>query len=299
MENQIETLNQNVNAAVTTLNGLTEGFFALLPQAAIALVVLILMVVVASIIKRIVVRVVTMRASSGVGVALGRIAYTLTIFAGLLFAVAIIAPSIGAAELLQVLGVGSVAIGFAFRDILQNFLAGLLLLLRQPFFEGDWVKFGSHEGIVTEISTRSTWIKTFDGRDIAIPNGEIFTNSLTVMTRDPMIRSDYEFGIAYDADIGQAKTVILEAARKVKGVSEEKGPDIGVSDLAASSVNLRLRWWTTTDDVYGAKLEMLQKVKEALDAAGISIPFPHRQLILEDAAFEVISNRSDAPVASA
>ncbi|WP_319529912.1 mechanosensitive ion channel family protein [uncultured Cohaesibacter sp.] len=291
MEEQLDSLNQNVDAAVQTVNGLTEGFFALLPQAAIAVVVLILMVLIASVVKRVVKRVVTMRASAGVGTALSRIAYTLTIFAGLLFSVAIVAPSIGAAELLQVLGVGSVAIGFAFRDILQNFLAGLLLLLRQPFFEGDWVKFGNHEGIVKEISTRSTWIKTFDGRDISIPNGEIFTNSLTVMTRDPMIRSDYEFGISYDADIEKAKNVILEVAKKVKGVSSEKGPDIGVSDLADSSVNLRLRWWTTTDDVYGAKLEMLQKVKEALDAADIPIPFPHRQLILDDDALEAVAAR--------
>jgi small-conductance mechanosensitive channel len=200
---------------------------------------------------------------------------------------------VGAAELIQVLGVGSVAIGFAFRDILQNFLAGLLILLRRPFSEGDWIEFDGYEGVIKEISTRSTWIRTFDGRDVSIPNGEIFTNPVTIMTREPNIRTDYEFGISYDADIGQAKKVILDAIKSVEGVSNFKEPDVGVSDLAGSSVNLKARWWSTTDDVYSVKLGVLEAVKNALDAADIEIPYPHRQLLIQDDVAQSIAQAAE------
>ncbi|PLW77347.1 mechanosensitive ion channel family protein [Cohaesibacter celericrescens] len=284
MPSDENAVTENLGSAVATVDGLIEGFFSMLPKVVIALVLFILMLVVASIVKALVKRILTSRASSGVGIALGRIVQLVIIFVGLLVSVAIVAPSVGAAELLQILGVGSVAIGFAFRDILQNFLAGLLLLLRQPFVAGDWIQFRGFEGTVQEVSTRSTWVKTFDGSDISIPNGELFKDPVTVMTKDFMIRTDYEIGVGYDADLEQAKSVILDAVESIDAVFDDKKPDIGVSDLAASSVLLRARWWTTTDDVYSTKLAVLQAIKEALDAAGISIPYPHRQLIVYPSA---------------
>lgn len=277
-----DDLTNEANAAIQTIYDMVGGFFAMLPKLAIALVVFFLIFIAAGLIRNLVSRLISARAAESVGVALGRIAFVGVIFAGLLVSVAIVAPSVGAAELIQVLGVGSVAIGFAFRDILQNFLAGLLILLRRPFSEGDWIKFEGFEGVIREISTRSTWIRTFDGRDVSIPNGEIFTNPVTIMTREPHIRTDYEFGISYDANIAKAKQVILDAINSVDGISDHKAPDIGVSDLAASSVNLKARWWSTTDDVYAVKLGVLEAVKNALDAANIEIPYPHQQLLLNE-----------------
>ncbi|MGE0847075.1 MAG: mechanosensitive ion channel family protein, partial [Flavobacteriaceae bacterium] len=174
----------------------------------------------------------------------------------------------------------SVAIGFAFRDILQNFLAGRIILLGRPFSEGDWIRYGDFEGNVTDISTRSTWMRTFDGRDVTIPNAELFTNPVTIMTRSPMIRSDYEFGVSYAADIDKAIGTILAAIKSVEAVSEEQPPDAGVSDLAGSSVNIKARWWTKTGDAYGAKLAVMKAVKQALDEAEIEIPFPQRDINL-------------------
>lgn len=288
-----DKLTTEANSAIQTIYDMVGGFFALLPKLAIAIVVFFLIFLAAGLIRNLVSRLVSARAAASVGVALGRIAFVATIFAGLLISVAIVAPSVGAAELIQVLGVGSVAIGFAFRDILQNFLAGLLILLRRPFAEGDWIKFDGYEGVIKEISTRSTWIHTFDGRDVSIPNGEIFTNPVTIMTREPHIRTDYEFGISYDADIDLAKKVILDAIKSVDGVSDFKEPDVGVSDLAGSSVNLKARWWSTTDDVYAVKLGVLEAAKKALDAANIEIPYPHRQLLINDDVAQSIAQAAE------
>lgn len=286
----MEPLVEQANTSIDTVSEMIQGFFAMVPQILIALFVFIVILVIAGFVKQITTKIVASRANRSVGLALGRIAHMAIIFAGLLVAVAIIAPSVGAAELIQILGVGSVAIGFAFRDILQNFLAGLIILLRQPFRAGDWIKAEGYEGIVREISTRSTWIRTFDGQDVSIPNGEVFTNAFTIVTRDPIMRTDYQFGISYDADIDHAKATILDAIKSIEAVSTDPEPDIGVWDFADSSVNLRARWWTTTDDFYAARMAVLEAVKKAMDKAEIEIPYPHRQIMVQDELIESLND---------
>lgn len=276
-------LTEETNNAFKTIQEMVSGFFALLPQIGIAIVVFIILWIIAGIISRLVTRVLTDRASKGVGTAIGRVVNIALLFVAFLFSVAIITPSVGAAELLQVLGVGSVAIGFAFRDILQNFLAGLLILLRQPFKVGDWIVFDSFEGTVSEISTRSTWLRTFDGHDITIPNGQLFTNPVSVVSKDPLARSQYDVGISYDADIEKAKSIALKILEQNALIDKTKGPDVGVKDLGDSAVVLRMRWWSKTSDMYGLKQEVLQSVKEAYDKQEIAIPYPHTQLVLPEA----------------
>lgn len=265
-----------------TVDALVSGFVAMLPQLIIAAVVFVLFWFLAMGVRALVKRLVNSRSHDGLGKALGRLAHIAVVFAGFLVAVGIMAPSVGAAELLSVLGVGSVAIGFAFRDILQNFLAGILILIREPFIKGDWVQFGDHEGIVQSISTRSTWIRTFDGRDIAIPNGEVFTNAMMVVTKSDVLRGQYDFGIAYDADLKKAMSVILDVIQSHDKVLADPQPDVGVVDLAGSSVNIRGRWWTHNGDYYRTKLDMIERVKLALDENDIAIPFPTRTLELSD-----------------
>lgn len=290
----VGSLTDEVGTAFDTLASMVDSFFAMLPQIAIALTVFIIFVLIAAGVRRLVMRLVSSKNHASLGKALGRLAHIAVVFAGFLVAVSIIAPSVGAAELLSVLGVGSVAIGFAFRDILQNFLAGILILLREPFNVGDWVRFGDHEGIVQSISTRSTWIRTFDGRDIAIPNGEVFTNPMTVVTRTETLRAQYEFGISYDADIDHAMDVILKAVCSFDAVLSDPAPDAGVADLAGSSVNIRARWWTMNDDYYGTKLAVIKKVKQALDDAGIDIPYPHRQVVLDGKNRQILEQQQAA-----
>ena len=274
---------EQTNNAFNTIQEMVAGFFALLPQIAIAIVVFIILWIIAGFISRFVRRVLTERSNKGVGTAISRVVHIALLFVAFLFSVAIITPSVGAAQLLQVLGVGSVAIGFAFRDILQNFLAGLLILLRQPFKVGDWIVFGDFEGTVSEISTRSTWLRTFDGHDITIPNGQLFTNPVSVVSKDPLARSQYDVGISYDADIEKAKVIALDILKNNELIDHTKGPDVGVKELGDSAVVLRMRWWAKTSDMYGLKQDILQNVKEAYDENKIGIPYPHSQVVISDA----------------
>jgi hypothetical protein len=137
---------------------------------------------------------------------------------GALVGCVIVFPNFTPASLLQFLGIGSVAIGFAFRDVLQNYLAGILLLLTEPFRIGDQIRFGSYEGTVEEIQTRATLLKTYDGRRVVIPNSELFTNSVVVNTAFEVRRLEYDVGIGYGDDVERARALILEALRSVEGV---------------------------------------------------------------------------------
>jgi small conductance mechanosensitive channel len=279
----LEAVDADMSTAVETVTNMLNGFISLLPLIVIAVVVLVVFYIAARFVRFAVQRVVGRKADKhSLGVALGRLAFIAMVFAGGLVAISIIAPSIGAAELFQLLGVGSVAIGFAFRDILQNFLAGILILIRQPFTEGDWIRYEDFEGIVEEISTRSTKISTFDKRLIIIPNGEIFTNAVMVMTAQPYLRREYDFGVGYDTDIDEAIAAILDAVKGTENVLTDPAPDAGLVDLAGSSINIRARWWTDTMKSYATNYAVMKNVKEALDAKGIDIPFPIRTLQFDD-----------------
>lgn len=134
---------------------------------------------------------------------------------GLFVALSIVIPTFRAGDLVQLLGISGVAIGFAFRDILQNFLAGILILLTEPFQIDDQIVFKNFEGTVENIETRATTIRTYDGRQIVIPNSELFTNSVTVNTAFENSRLEYDVGIGYGDDIDQAKQLMLEAMHSV------------------------------------------------------------------------------------
>lgn len=124
---------------------------------------------------------------------------------GILITVTIMVPSFTPASLISALGVGGVAIGFAFKDIFQNFLAGVLLLVTEPFGIDDQIKYEDFEGTVETIQTRATTIKTYDGRRVVIPNAELFINAVTVNTAYDKRRRQYDIGIGYGDDIGRAR----------------------------------------------------------------------------------------------
>ena len=159
---------------------------SLLPNLILAVLIFILFLIIASAAKSIVRRLTHRRGrSQSLGVLLGQIAYiAMTVF-GLLIAISAVAPSFHASDLIGMLGIGSVAIGFAFQNILQNFLAGILLLLQEPFELGDWIAVTGFEGRVDDIQTRATIITTADGKRIVIPNAVLFTNPVVVGRAEP------------------------------------------------------------------------------------------------------------------
>ena len=168
------------------------------------------------------------------GVVLGRFAHGAIILLGLLIALVIAIPGFTPGQLINVLGLSSVAIGFAFRDILQNFFAGILLLLTEPFRIGDQIIVNGFEGTVEEIQTRATYLQTYGGRRVVIPNSNLFTNSVTVNTANEKRRLQYDVGIGYGGDdVDRACALIIEAAREMENTLDDPAPEALVVDLRA------------------------------------------------------------------
>ncbi len=274
----------NVWQAWETFQNMVNGFFGALPSIGLAIVIFSLFYVLANWVKQAVGQI-ARRAelAPGAEMLLARFARWLVISLGVLLALNVAVPSFTTGELIQLLGIGSVAVGFAFRDILQNFLAGVLLLLTEPFKINDQIIVGEFEGAVEDIETRATVIKTYDGRRVVIPNADLFTQSVMVNTAFDKRRSSYGVGIGYDEDIGEVARLMLEVVQKVDGVCEEPAPDVLVSELGGSSVVLTARWWTNSarSDVVSVKSHVTSALKEELMAHDVELPFPTQQIILQ------------------
>lgn len=159
-----------------------QNAISLLPNLAVAIVILILFIFIAAFAKSLVRRIVQQRQRRhSLALLLGQLTQTSVVILGFLIALSVVAPSFQAGDLIKMLGVGSVAIGFAFQNILQNFLAGILLLMQEPFDLGDWIAVTGIEGRVDDIQTRATIVTTKEGNKVVIPNATLFTNPVAVM----------------------------------------------------------------------------------------------------------------------
>lgn len=280
-------MNTDLSPAVTRAQQVVNGLLLAVPSLVVGLLVFAAFVLLGLGLKVVVARVTEARlhAHRNAGTAVGRLAQGLVIFVGLLVALSVALPSFKPGDVVQVLGIGSVAIGFAFRDILQNFLAGILLLVTQPFRIGDQIVAKGHEGTVEDIQTRATFIRTYDGRRVVIPNADLFTDTVVVNTAFHRRRLEYDVGIGYGDDVEVARQVILQAMQSVDGVLPEPEPDVLLMDLAGSSVNLRARWWIAPPeraDALDARDRVLTAIKARLIAAGVDLPFPTQQVLFHD-----------------
>jgi small-conductance mechanosensitive channel len=266
------------------LNSLVEGFFWLLPNLVIATVALGLFFLASRLARRAVVGVFASRGRTDLGALLGGFVRWGVLGLGLLTVATIVFPSVKPSDALATLGIGSVAIGFAFKDILQNWFAGLLILLRQPFRRGDQIVVNSYEGTVEHIEARATLIRTYDGRRVVIPNSDVYTRSVIVNTAFPKRRTDYDVGIGYGDDIETARRVILEALARTEGVAADPKPDVIPWELDGSTVNLKVRWWTdsTRSSVVATRGRVIAAVKAALGEAGIDLPYPTQVVLFHD-----------------
>ncbi len=274
---------------------LINGFLERIPNIILALIALLVFYLAARGIDALVRRLTEQhKRRRNLGLVLGRLTRFSVLLVGVLVALSIVLPEFNAGGLIQLLGISSVAIGFAFRDILQNFLAGILILLTQPFQIGDQIAVDQFEGSVEDIETRATMIKTYDGRRVVIPNATIFTQPVTVNTAYTTRRSQYDVGIGYGDNIGHTKELILGVLKDIPGVVADPPPDVLVVDLAASSVNIRVRWWTQPSraDVLIMQDRVLSAIKETLSANGIDLPFPTRQILFHDQTEETDGHRA-------
>lgn len=292
-EQDFGQINSDVGESWQTLGGMGREFVAALPTIGVGIVTFILFWLFAKFLRFAITH--WMKRGSGYNVALvvARLGYTLTLLIGFLVAVTVVFPSVTPGRLISVLGIGGIAIGFAFQDIFQNLLAGILILLRQPFRVGDEIVSGNFVGTVEAIETRATYIKTYDGRRVIIPNKQIYAEPVTVLTEYHMIRTEYDVGIGYGDDIGKAMEVAMSVLNGVKGILKTPAPDVRVWDLGGSSVNLRIRWWTDPkrSNVVAARSEVLRNIAEKMAEASIDLPFPTQVVLFHDQTEEADGDR--------
>lgn len=285
----------SLSAATEKLLSMVQGAIALLPNIIIGIVVFILFWVLGRVVRSFVRRQTRHRDTRNVGLVFGRLTQGGLVILGFLIAATIIFPSFNPADALAALGIGGVAIGFAFKDILQNFLAGILILLTEPFKLEDQIVFNDYEGTVEHIQTRATTIRTYDGRRVVIPNAELFTNAVIVNTAYDRRRLEYDIGIGYGDDIAEAKKIILNTLSSHSEVLKDPGPEALVVELADSTINIRARWWIEPPrqaDMVVSRDWVLENVCNKLVAAGIDLPFPTQQVLFHDQTEETDGNRA-------
>ncbi len=289
----MDEVDANVGLIFTKLDSWLDGLFRLLPNIFLALIVAVIFWFVGRGVGKLINRAADQRGRDSLGEVAGSLVRWAIAVVGFMLAVTIIAPTITPGDLIAGLGVSSVAIGFAFKDILQNMLAGILILLRQPFEVGDQIVSGGHEGTVEKIETRATMIKTYDGRRVVIPNSDIYTDSVVVNTAFDVRRSEYDIGVGCNDDWFAARRIIAEACSCVDGVEEDPAPETIPIELGDSANVVRLRWWTKSDRASQIRTfgEVLQAVYIALDEEGIDMPYPTQVHLFHDQTEETDGNR--------
>lgn len=278
-----------------------QDLAARVPYFLVALVVFLLFWGLSAIFKKVVYKLLGKRSRhANLVKVFQRVGGALILFMGFMIAMVIAIPGFTPAKLIGALGIGSVAIGFAFKDIFQNLLSGILLLLSEPFRIGDQIVSGDYEGTVEDIKIRATTIKTFDGRQVVIPNSQLYTSALTVNTAYKQRRLQVAVGIGYEDDIEAAKGVILQALDRAETVSRRAEPSVIATGFGDSTIDLTVRWFIddgTQANKVASIHEVIVEMKKGLDGAGVNMPFPIRTLDLSDASVDKVVKKIAKPAA--
>ncbi|MBM1556546.1 mechanosensitive ion channel family protein [Sulfitobacter mediterraneus] len=264
------------------LEGYATGFWAILPQLILSVLFLLFVWAVIRAVRWLLPR--TLRRArmrrALIDVIMMLITVGLWLF-GVLIAVTIAFPTITPGKALTALGVGGVAIGFAFKDVFENFLAGVLLLIREPFSIDDYIDCEDIEGQVEEITIRDTHVRQTDGQLVVAPNAMFFKNPVTIRTARDVRRTTIICGVAYGEDVDKARAIIAKAVRGVDAVRDDvRDVEIFAQEFADSAINFEVTWWTGSRpiDIRSSRDKVVAAVKRALDDAGVEIPFPYRTM---------------------
>ncbi|MBC6365566.1 mechanosensitive ion channel family protein [Algoriphagus sp. AK58] len=209
-----------------------------------------------------------------------------TFLVGLVKALLFVSLFIGIASILGVpmssflaiLGAAGLAIGLALQGSLSNFAGGVLILLFKPFRVGDVVTGMGHTGTVRKIDILYTHLTTFDNKEVVIPNGNLANSDVVNLTSQPTRRVDLNVGVAYSTDLKKAREVILEILENDERVHSDPAPVVWLNNFGDSSLNLVVRAWTNTENLWPVYFETMEKIKEAFEKHSIEIPFPQRVL---------------------
>ena len=210
---------------------------------------------------------------------------------GILYAVLFVAVVLAAVDqlgvnvtsLLAVLGAAGLAVGLALKDSLSNFASGVMIILFKPFKIGDFITANGTSGVVDEIGLFCTLLHTGDNQRIIMPNSGVFGSTIVNASALPTRRIDLMIGISYDDNMGKAKEIILDVIGKDSRVLTDPAPVVAVAELADSSVNLVVRPWVNSADYWAARWDLTENIKNSLDEAGISIPYPQQDVHMHTA----------------
>ncbi len=260
------------------LQDMGTGFIEALPSIAIALIILFVTWIVA----RFAVRISDMIVGrTEIRTSLKNLIDTLVKLGiwliGLFIAAVVVMPDLTPASLLAGLGIGAVAIGFAFQDIFENFLAGVLIMVREKMRIGDIIECEGITGKVEHITLRETHVRKLSGELTVVPNSILFKNPVEIFTDVDQRRHEVVVGVSYDTQLDHAADVIRRAVEDVDDVLASKGVDIFAQEFNSSSVDFLVRWWAGSTPRAGweSKDKVVRAIKAALDEASIEIPFPY------------------------
>ncbi len=256
----------------------TEGLDAW--SWATAAVVLVVTIVVSRVVKYVLNRVLKRRLDSALAELIARVAAYTILVVGLVYALDSLGVRIG--PLLGALGIAGIAIAFALKDLLENFVAGVLLQLQRPFTYGDQVSINDHEGTVRAIDSRLVTIVTPAGETIKIPSATVIKADIDNLTEQGARRTDVPVGVAYGTDLQVAHDALSKAVESVDDVHDHPSPEVLLVGFGESSIDFVVRYWhaPTIAAFWKARSDVTFAVEEALAAEGITIPFPQRTLWL-------------------
>lgn len=263
------------NILADAFRKLWEGFVNRLPHLAVGLAVVMVFYLVARIVRAILTR--SMRRVSVSEHALRVITRLITIgitVAGIFVALGVMGINPGA--LVASLGLVSVGLGFALKDVIENFLAGITIILQRPFIIGDAVRFGDVEGIVEDLRVRDTIIRTYDGRKVFVPNRSLFTGVVVNNTSYRKRRLDFKVALEYSAEAERAASVAEKALREIEGVLPDPPPLAILEELGESAMQLRVYFWIDpiSHNLPVIKSQAITAVKRRLEEEGFRIPYP-------------------------
>ena len=178
------------------------------------------------------------------------------------------------ASVIAVLGAAGLAIGLALQGSLSNLAAGVLLVTFRPFRAGEYVDLGGIAGTVLNVQIFSTTLRTVDGKIVVVPNGKIIAGNIINFSREPVRRNEFIIGVAYDADIDQVKQILTDIISSDDRILKDREQTVRLNELGPSSVNFVIRCWSNSGDLQNVYWDVLERIKKALDANGIGIPYP-------------------------
>ncbi len=256
-----------------------NDFFHMLPLLFAAIVVVVLSFIFAGFIKRIVLfRLRNRDFGQEVMILIGRTTHATIITLGIIIAFNIMGLDLS--SLIAFLGVG---IGFALKDLLSNFIAGVMILTQKKFQINDIVKIDDNLGKIVEIDARTTQIQAFDGTNLIIPNAKMITAVVQNFTANSFRRISFDVGVHYDTPLAMSIKTAMESVKKNQLVVPEPAVQVLATEFGDSAINLQVRFWIeSTTNWYLVRSQIIQQLKIDFDAKGIQIPFPIRTITLDD-----------------